>query len=386
VHRRRLDPNNGQILAISGGFDFYSSHFNRAVQAKRQPGSAFKPFIYSAALEKQYTPASIINDAPVVFRDAGLEAAWRPENYSGKFSGPIRLREALAKSRNLVSIRLLRSIGVPYAIRHAERFGFNAKNLPRDLSLALGSGAVSPLEIARGYAVFANGGYLIEPYIIQNVLTAQGDTLFEANPPVVCTHSNCLLPTDEFAESEIVELRDFSEVTAMHSAPLAPKQAESVISEQNAYLMYSLMQDVVRRGTGQKAKQLGRTDLAGKTGTTNDQQDAWFSGFNRNMVATTWVGFDQPKPLGSRETGAGAALPIWIDFMRIALAEMPDAKLEKPSGIVSVRIDPKTGLLASTGQSDALFEEFKMENVPQAQASTPGFSSSDEVNNNQPLF
>lgn len=381
-----LDPNNGKILAMMGGFDFYSSHFNRAVQAKRQPGSAFKPFIYSAALEKKYTPASIINDAPVVFRDAGLEAAWRPENYSGKFSGPIRLREALAKSRNLVSIRLLRSVGVPFALKHVERFGFDVKNLPRDLSLALGSGAVSPLEIARGYAVFANGGHLIDPYTVQSVLTAQGDPLFEANPPVVCSGLNCLEPEEQLDRRQFEELRDFSEVVEANFALSMPKHATSVISEQNAYLMYSMMQDVVRRGTGQKAKQLGRTDLAGKTGTTNDQQDAWFSGFNRHLVATTWVGFDQPKPLGSRETGAGAALPIWIDFMRIALDQVPEAKPERPNGIVSVRIDPKTGLLASINQGNALFEEFRVDNVPQKQSSTPEFTSSDEPTNSQSLF
>jgi penicillin-binding protein 1A len=381
-----LDPNNGQVLALVGGFDFYSSNFNRAIQAKRQPGSAFKPFIYSAALEKNYTPASIINDAPVVFRDPGLEAAWRPENYSGKFSGPIRLREALAKSRNLVSIRLLRSIGVPFAIKHAAQFGFDVHNLPRDLSLALGSGAVSPLEIARGYAVFANGGYLIDPYLLHTISTPQGDILYEANPATVCDHHLCAPSPIDTQLPEFTELQNFAPIESKHRQTSEIKQARSVLSSQNAYLIYSMLQGVIRNGTAQKARQLGRSDLAGKTGTTNDQQDAWFSGFNRNLVTTTWIGFDQPKPLGSRETGSGAALPIWIDFMREALDGVPEAKLPRPTGIVSVRIDPQTGLLAYPGQSNAIFEEFRTNNAPTQQASEAEFSIGDDPGNRQPLF
>ncbi len=346
-----LDPADGAILALVGGFDFKRSKFNRAVQAQRQPGSSFKPFIYSAALERGFTPASLINDAPVVFDDPALEATWRPENYSGRFHGPTRLREALVHSRNLVSIRLLREIGVGYAVRYATRFGFDPARLPRDLSLALGSGSVTPLAMARAYAVFANGGYRVDPYLLLEVRGPDGEPLERARPRRVCPDCEAGGPAD-----------DAGAATADGGWEPAPR----VIPAANAWLMRSMMQDVIRRGTGRAARVLGRPDIAGKTGTTNDQRDAWFCGFGPGVVAVAWTGFDRLAPLGERETGARAALPAWTGFMRAALAGVPVERHPLPEGLVTVRIDPATGLLAAPGQADAVFETFRVENVPRA--------------------
>jgi penicillin-binding protein 1A len=355
-----LDPEDGAILSLTGGYDFYRSKFNRATQAQRQPGSNFKPFIYSAALEYGLTPASIINDAPVVFDDPGLEAVWRPENYSGKFFGPTRLRVALYKSRNLVSIRLLRAIGIDYALEYLKRFGLDVDRIPHDLSLALGSGSVTPLEMATGYAVLANGGYLIEPYFVDRIEASDGSLWYQADPMRVCRDcdpkAHVVVNLAANAALDEVVLAD-DEVDA---TPYAPR----VLSPQNAWLMNSLMRDVITSGTGRRALRLRRSDLAGKTGTTNDQQDAWFSGFNQKLVTVTWVGFDQLRPLGRRETGAGAALPMWIDFMGVALDGMPEETLAQPDGLVTVRIDPESGLLASASQPGAVFETFRSENVP----------------------
>ena len=341
-----LRPTDGAILALVGGFDFKLSKFNRATQAKRQPGSSFKPVIYSAALEKGFTPASMINDAPVVFDDPKLESTWRPENYSGEFFGPTRLREALYRSRNLVSIRILRAIGAGYAADYAERFGFTAAELPKDLTLALGSATVTPMQMARAYAVLANGGYLVEPYFIQTIYDAAGEVVFTANPVIVCPQCPETL--------DVINTPDEQQIN------LAPQ----TLTPQNVWLMTSMMRDVIQRGTGRKARVLGRTDLAGKTGTTNDQKDAWFSGFNHALVATTWVGFDKLEPLGRGETGGRAALPMWIDYMAVALEGVSEQKQEPPEGLVTVRIDPATGLLAGSGQTDAIFETFREENVP----------------------
>jgi len=340
-----LDPDDGAIVALVGGYDFYRSKFNRVTQAQRQPGSGFKAFIYSAALEAGFTPASLINDAPVVFNDPSLEAAWRPENYSGKFFGPTRLRYALTKSRNLVSIRLLRAMGVDFALQHAARFGFDPDALPHNLSLALGSGTVTPLQMAAGYAILANGGFRVDPYYVERIEEVQHQVLYQAQPSRACL--NC---------ENGQELPD--------GLPAAPR----VISPQNWYLMNSMMRDVVRFGTARKARALGRKDLAGKTGTTNDQKDAWFNGFNRSLVAIAWVGFDSAKPLGRGEVGGRAALPAWMDYMREALKDVPETPLEMPAGITTVRIDPKTGKRARAGQKDAIFEVFRVENAPQEQA------------------
>jgi len=351
-----LSPHDGAIMALSGGFDFQLSKFNRVTQAKRQPGSNFKPFIYSAALEKGFTPASIINDAPIVFRDTNLEGTWRPQNYSGKFFGPTRLRVALSKSRNLVSIRLLKAIGVDYALDYVERFGFDKRQLPRNLSLALGSGSVTPLQLARGFAIFANSGYLISPYLIDRIERANGETLFEARPPVAC------IPPCEHRQGPPEVSGPVAGAPA--EDPGAPPQAPRTVSATNSYQIISMMKDVIRHGTGRKAKVLGRGDLAGKTGTTNDQRDAWFSGYNPDIVTTVWVGFDDQRPMGRRETGAVAALPMWIAYMKTALERFPEHDLPQPEGMVTVRIDPETGLLASAGEKDAIFETFRVEVAP----------------------
>ena len=350
-----LNVKNGAIQSIVGGYDFYRSKFNRVVQAKRQPGSNFKPFIYSAALEKGFTAATLINDAPVVFNDPGLEEAWRPENYSGKIFGPTRLRRALVKSRNLVSIRILRSIGVKYAINYVKRFGFNADELPHDLSLALGSASVTPLEIVRAYASLANGGYLIEPYLIDRILDVSGKVLFKANPPTVCV---------ECEKADSTEPPDTS---------TAVNLARRIVPAENVYIMTSILRDIIQHGTGRRAKVLKRHDLAGKTGTTNDQRDAWFSGFNADIATTAWVGFDDSHPLGDRETGARAALPMWIRYMRAALKGVPEKPLVQPEGIVTVRIDPASGLLAGADFPNAIFESFRKKNVPK-QMAEPAFS------------
>ena len=362
-----ISPETGAIRALVGGFDFNLNKYNHVTQAKRQPGSVFKPFIYSSSLEKGFNPASIINDAPVVFDDPSLETTWRPENYSGQFFGPTRLRTALVNSRNLVSIRLLQAIGVNYSINFSANFGFDPKELPRNLSLALGSCVTTPLSIARGYATFANGGFLVEPYFIDRIEDASGKILEQA-PTVVLVDSDH--DTGDYTTQPVsspiavVKAKDKAEKVVMTPQT---KRLTRTLSEQNAYMMTHMMRDVIREGTAKKALELGRNDLAGKTGTTNDQKDAWFSGFNSKLVATAWIGFDQPKPLGSTEVGGRAALPLWMYFMHEALKNIPENILKQPPGLVSIRIDPQTGIQAAPGDSNAIFELFYQDQVPQNQ-------------------
>lgn len=351
-----LSPFDGAVTALQGGFDFFHNKFNRVMQSKRQPGSGFKPFLYSASLENGYNAASIINDAPVVFDDVGLENIWRPENYSGQFYGPTRLREALTYSRNLVSIRLMRDIGINNVIDYVQRFGFNADQLPKNLSLALGSGSAAPMDMATAYAVFANGGYLVKPYIIKHIEDADGNIVRAAEPYTVC--ETCIAPIDKPASIDV------DTEQALANSWMGFKPAERVIPAQNAYLMNSMLRDVVRFGTGRQARSLGRNDLAGKTGTTNEQVDAWFNGFHPELVAISWVGFDNPRNLGRFETGGRAALPMWIDFMREALRNVPEAELIPPVDMVTVRINPETGLLARPESEKAIFETFKADEVP----------------------
>ncbi len=295
-----LDPKDGAIRALVGGFDFYRNQFNHVTQASRQPGSAFKPFVYSAALEKGITPATIINDAPLFFPGSQTGGEdWEPKNYDGKFDGPMRVRTALAKSKNTVSIRILRSIGASYAQDYASRFGFDPKQTPPYLTLALGAGQTNPLQMAGAYAVFANGGFRVKPHFIKRIEDARGNLIFEEVPPV------------------------------------AGQSAEQAIDPRNAFIMTTLLRDVVRYGTATKALTLGRGDLAGKTGTTNDSFDAWFAGYNAALVGVAWVGYDQPRSLGDRETGGGVALPIWIQYMRTALKGVPEVPLKPPPGVVS---------------------------------------------------
>lgn len=334
-----LNPVNGAVNALVGGYDFYSSKFNRAIQAKRQPGSGFKPVIYSAALESGYTAASLINDAPIIMESNGEDDTWRPQNYSGKFYGPTRLRWALTKSRNLVSIRLLRSMGISHALEHARRFGFDPDQLPHSLSLALGSGEVTPMQMARAYAVLANGGYLIEPWFIQRI-ERNDEILFEAAPLIVGDCEEC-------------------------------RHAPRTLPEENRYIMYSMMQDVITRGTGIRARKLKHSDLAGKTGTTNEQRDAWFTGYNQHIVTTVWTGFDDNSRLGKGEVGGRVALPAWIAFMKVALEDIPDDPPEMPSSLVTVRIDKNTGQQVAGNSPDSMFEIFRPGNAPPALSEEP---------------
>lgn len=325
-----LNPDNGAILALCGGFNFTLSRFNRATQAHRQPGSAFKPFIYSAALNKGDTLATLIDDTPLVSKNGGENAWWRPENDNDTFNGPTRLSVGLIQSRNLVSIRLLQSIGIPYALTYLKRFGFNANTLPHSLSLALGTALLTPLQLATAYSVFANGGYHVPSHFIRFIKNEVGHIVYQANFPSVCN-------------------------TCTYKAPRA-------ISAQNAFLITHAMQGVIQSGTGQRAKILHRTDLAGKTGTTNLQHDAWFSGFNSHIETTVWVGYDNMQ--STFAYGSQVALPIWIQFMKKALAGKPLASMPIPTNIVSVRIDPNTGLLANPANPNGMFEYFRSQYVP----------------------
>lgn len=397
-----LEPNNGGIKALVGGFDYRQSRFNRVTQATRQPGSNFKPFIYTTALKTGFTPASIINDAPVVFDDIKLEETWRPENDGGKFYGPTRLREALYRSRNLVSIRLLRRMGIDRTLEGLQSFGFDTSDMPLDLSLALGSHALTPLEIARGYAVFANGGYLIEPYILDKVIDRDGNVIYQANPETVC--ESC--ETDDMgniinkqAESQDIDLQLEQLLTDLAQESLQQDEqnnwdaiiqalqktnevetipAKRVVDSQTAFLIDSMLKDVILRGTGKKAQKLKRSDLAGKTGTTNGPRDAWFSGYSPHLVATAWVGFDDNLLLGRNEYGGSSALPIWIEFMGAALGDKPPIQRPQPNGIVMVKIDAKTGQRVAPNQQ-GIFEFFKSGSAPELDNSG-GSSATDNQN------
>jgi penicillin-binding protein 1A len=352
-----VSPDNGAIQALVGGYDYFQSKFNRVTQAKRQPGSGFKAFIYSAALENGFNPASIINDAPIVYEEPGMESAWRPENYSGQFYGPTRLRTALTYSRNLVSIRLLRSMGINPTIEYITRFGFTEDELPHALSLALGSGEVTPLQMAEGYSVLANGGYHINPYFIDHIEDENNTIVEQAQVEQVCAEGELQTVTPGSGEDSSVA----------HCAP-------RVITEQNYYLMNSMMRDVIQLGTGKLARVLGRKDLAGKTGTTNDQRDAWFNGYSRHMVAIAWVGFDDSSPLGRGEVGGRAALPAWIDFMRVALAGVPEEIPDLPAGMVTMRINADTGTPVGAGDKNAIFEIFRETDLATLQSHSTGSS------------
>ena len=340
-------PEDGAILALIGGFDYDRNKFNHVTQALRQPGSAFKPFIYSAALEKGFTPATIINDAPffVPAERAGGEA-WEPKNYDGKFEGPMRLRTALAKSKNLVTVRVLQAIGPQYAQDYIARFGFDPKLHPAYLTMGLGAGAATPMQMATAYSVFANGGYRVTPYLIGKITDSHDAPLSEAQPT------------------------------------LARKDAERAIDPRNAFIMTTLLRDVITSGTATRALELKRKDLAGKTGTTNENIDAWFCGFNVAQVGIAWIGYDQPKTLGANETGSAAALPIWIAYMQRALKGVPEQPYETPSGVVSLRINPETGLRDDSSRySDWFLAEFtpRVSQDALAPAAMPGTTPARDV-------
>ena len=378
-----LDPEDGAIRALVGGFSFARSKFNRATQSARQPGSGFKPFLYSAAFEHGFTPASILNDAPLVFPDPSRpDGVWAPSNDDDKFEGPMRLREALVKSVNLISVRLLDAIGVRYAREYVTRFGLPLEALPENLSMALGTASVSPLLMARGYAVFANGGLLVDPYFVASIEDRDGSVVYRADPARACR--DC--PERLLDDARAAQAADAEHTppgpattTAARLLPIGTAQAATVgtgaggdgkaklapraIDRRNAYLVSSLMRDVVRRGTGRDAMVLKRNDLAGKTGTTNEHRDAWFTGFNDQLVTSVWVGFDDFSSLGRGEFGAKAALPIWIDYMRVALQDVPERPFAMPPGVSTARIDPETGTLASSDDSRAIQEVFKTEDI-----------------------
>ncbi len=349
-----LDPSNGAVRSLVGGFDFYRNQFNHVTQASRQPGSSFKPFIYSAALEKGITSATVINDAPLFFsasQTGGDE--WEPKNYDGKFDGPMRVRNALMKSKNMVSIRILRSIGPSYAQDYVTKFGFDPKLTPAYLTLALGAGQTNPLQMAGAYAMFANGGYRIKPHIIKKIVDAKGAVIFEEAPPV------------------------------------AGKDAEQAIDPRNAFIMTTLMRDVVRAGTATKALALKRNDLAGKTGTTNDSFDAWFAGYNASLVGVAWVGYDQPRSLGERETGGLAALPIWIDYMKTALKGVPEKPLIPPKGVVSSNTfaADASGLVdASKVSTDWFYAEYPARGFADPLTGNEGVRSRQDEEVRQQLF
>ncbi len=426
-----MDPSNGAVRALVGGFNFYHNKFNRAysIRGQRQPGSNFKPFLYTAALENGFTPATIINDAPISIYDPTLETTWRPQNSDGKFEGPMRLREALYRSRNIVAIKMLQTLGTSKAIKDIDRFGFEKSHFPRnDLSIALGTRGLTPWQVARGYTVFANGGYKVEPYFIQRIELLDGTVVFEEKPITVCDDCKKPLSEEELEalmlmqvkprdiadrkndqdivpsqnsleqslQAELDALTDsnkpsnfntesenenpLSEAhesarTGLKHEKIIPEplpQAPRVVDERTAFIIDSMLHDVIAssRGTGWRARELGRSDLAGKTGTTNDNTDAWFSGYNEGLVTTTWVGFDQPSPLGRSEVGGYAALPIWMEYMKVALDGVPEKTLRQPEGITRVRINSKTGLRTQASDPNAIFEYFKTEEVPEWDNST----------------
>jgi penicillin-binding protein 1A len=350
-----MDHQTGAITALAGGFSFLQSNFNRAVQAERQPGSAFKPFLWSSALANGMTAATRINDAPVVFDDPGLERKWRPGNYSGRFYGPTSLRQGLISSRNLVAIRLLQAIGIDNAKRFIERFGFKPGRMPDNLSLALGNMVATPLDITAGYAAFANGGHRVTPHALQRLVDDDDNVLLQTHAAKVCDSCNDqrakLLPV-QWAGQQFI------------GGPIATPAAPQAIDPRNAYIVNSMLRDVIERGTGRRARQLDRLDIGGKTGTTNDQRDAWFAGFGARFAVTTWVGFDDLEELGNGETGARAALPMWIQFMQTALDGEPRFELSQPTGLTFVRIDPDSGKLAEPGAGNAVMEMFFSENAP----------------------
>jgi penicillin-binding protein 1A len=373
-----IDPLDGSVVALVGGFDFGASKYNRAVQAKRQPGSAFKPFLYSAALEKGFTPATLINDAPIVLPGGGGQDGteeWRPQNITKRFYGPTPMREALVRSRNLVSIRLLRGTGIGPAIRHMSAFGFSPEALPPNLTLALGTGQVTPLDMARGFAVFANGGWRVTPYFIASVADASGKTVFTAEPPLACPDCvDAAAPTvldagvddtEAGAAATATGLDETAEVAAAPDAAAesvgavpAARRAPRAISAANAFVMTDIMTDVIQRGTAQRARVLGRTDIAGKTGTTSDRRDAWFVGFNADLAAAAWIGFDQERSLGEEEEGGRTALPMWIYFMQEALKDKPEHRLPLPPGVVRMWVNRSSGSPTDAGSGGAIFESF----------------------------
>lgn len=377
-----LEPSNGALRALSGGFSFAGAKFNRATQARRQPGSSFKPFVYAAAFERGYNPASIVLDAPVVFRDRRGHI-WRPQNDSGNFAGPMRVREAMVQSRNLVSVRLLDAMGVDFARKYISNFGFDIEQLPPNLSMSLGTASLTPLSVARGYATFANGGFRITPWFIDEIKDRAGAVVFKEKPATACPECGGRGPGTAVRSSGLVDGFNFGpeggakpdpKAGAKASEPAKPAAkppadlvvAPRAIDDRIAYQIVSMLRDVVLRGTGTAAKVLGRADIGGKTGSTNDHRDAWFSGFGGPLVTTVWVGRDNYKSLGYREYGGKAALPIWIDYMRVALKDKPIAANDPPQGMVEVSVGANGALIPDGG--GGIVEWVKAEDLDKMQS------------------
>jgi len=320
-----MDPKNGRVKALVGGYDFFLSKYNRATQSSPLLGSNYKPFLYASALDAGLTASTLINDAPIVFEDKALEDKWRPRNASGRFYGPTRLREALLQSINLVSIRLLREVGIERVRKYSENFGFKLDELNSDLSLALGTASLSPIKNASAYSVFANGGKAVEPYFINKIVDRTGEVIFQKEEP----------------------------------------ETKQVIDARIAFIIQDILQEAAKRGTAKKVSELGRGDLAGKTGTTNEAESTWFTGFNEFLVTTVWVGFDQPQSLGNREFGSSTALPIWLNFMRPNIDFLPRNKNLPPNGIVSIKVDKKTGLKLESDSGNSIFEYYLEEYLPE---------------------
>ena len=374
-----MDADTGAILAMVGGLDFGRSQFNRVTQSRRQPGSAFKPFIYAAALDQGYTPASLVNDAPVVVDDPSMERAWRPTNFGRRFYGPTRLREAMVHSRNLVSVRLLMDIGLDYARDYISDFGFARADLPNGPSMALGSASLSPLDLTSAYGVFANGGFAVEPQILHRVTDSFGQIVFEPAWTRICPECPDPIADEENGSRELVGPRsiDLAELAELASAgsetvdlvgPQLPRIAPRVLSPQTSWLIHSMMADVITQGTGRRALSLGRSDLAGKTGTTNDLRDTWFVGFGGGIVTTIWLGMDDNESLGSQEQGGRTALPLWVDYMEVALEGRPERQPPEPVGLARAFINPETGLRARPGAAGAVQEWFHADNLPPLEA------------------
>jgi len=405
-----VSPDNGAIKAAVGGFSFKQSQFNRVTQAKRQVGSNIKPFIYSAALDNGFTLASLVNDAPINQWDKSSGQVWRPKNSPPTYVGPIRVRLALAQSKNVIAVRLLKSIGLDKAINYLSNFGFAPDELPHNESLALGSASLTPLEVVTGFATFANGGFLVDPYLIERIEDAEGEVIYQANPSLAC--DPC-----ELADNAIQNVKNITNTQpSNHSDDLTsfPQiiSAPRVISEQNAFLITQALNSAIWgadwstengwQGTGWRARALKRRDIVGKTGTTNEAKDAWFSGFSRRLVTTSWIGFDDPsRNLGQsvynnnlgknqitgKEFGAKSAQPAWIDFMKVALTNLPVEPFEPPTDILSVRIDKTTGKLSTNTNKSSLFEYFQIGTAPSEYVSQDNsidiFQSDDEAKNEE---
>ncbi|HRQ63772.1 MAG TPA: penicillin-binding protein 1A [Xanthomonadaceae bacterium] len=370
-----IDPEDGALRAMVGGFSYAQSKFNRATQSQRQPGSSFKPFIYAAAFERGFTPASIVLDAPIVHNQAGMEVEWRPQNDNQSFAGPMRLREAMVTSRNLVSVRVLDAIGVPFAREYVSRFGLPESALPTNLSLALGSTAAPPIAMARGFAAFANGGFLVEPYLLDRLEDADGVVLLKSSPPRSCREcpERLMMESGRMATAANGSGRGDGDF-GPPEVSLAPR----IIDERIAFLIHSILKDVVRRGTGRGAMVLNRSDLGGKTGTTNDYRDAWFSGFGGGLVVSAWGGFDDYTSLGRGEFGSRVALPMWTDFMRVALDGAPEVEAVTPAGIVSASVDAESGRLVPAGRAGSILEMFRSEDLQRMELMQAGVPENDE--------